>query len=228
MSNELPLSTLVLVLGLGAVVFLIKTSVKSAAEEGAKIAINDMHWPEKLRQEIEKSRGVERQELRFKSYGELWHRMRPLAIYTEGSIDAATLSKLHENLTDWYFSDNGGMFLLPHTREFYFALQDFARAVGDAKCWECKRVSGDYVGTFNKIIDINNPGLMTRLRKAISKPEQWPDGIEAIGTEWRNAIKGLGAHWDEITDNLERFAALQQIGSILRTVVVNDVESRMR
>jgi hypothetical protein len=243
MSYELFLTTLgigsgtILGVGLGTAVLLwcIKTSVqtlaagaKAAAEEGAKAAINDMHWRETLRQEIEKSRGVERQELRFKSYGELWHKMRPLAIYTEGSIDAATLSKLHENLTNWYFSDNGGMFLLPHTREFYFALQDFSRAVGDAKCWECKRVSGDYVSTFDRIIDIHNPGLMRRLREAISKPERWPDGVETISTEWRNAIKALGVHWDEMTDNLERFATIQQIGSILRTVVVNDVESRLR
>jgi hypothetical protein len=52
--------------------------------------------------------------------------------------------------------------------------------------------------------------------------------MEPISKERRKGINELGARWDEITDDQERFAIVQQIGSILRTVVVNDVESRLR
>src|SRR4051812_23865363 len=71
-------------LGSAAVLWFIKQSgaavmagAKAAAEEGAKVAIKNANWQIELRQEIEKSRGVERQELRFKSYGNLWKRLRP-------------------------------------------------------------------------------------------------------------------------------------------------------
>jgi hypothetical protein len=81
------------------------------------------YWPVELGQELEKSRGVERQELRFKSYGELWKKLRPLAIYSDKPVNRANFGELTEDLSDWYFSECGGMFLLPHVRDFYFALQ---------------------------------------------------------------------------------------------------------
>jgi hypothetical protein len=85
-----------------------ETGVKSAAEEGAKIAINDKHWREELRQEIEKTRSLERQDLRFKSYGALWKNLRPLALYSDDSVDQASVKKISIELTNWYFSENGG------------------------------------------------------------------------------------------------------------------------
>jgi hypothetical protein len=177
MSNEMLLTVLNSSVALvsAVVLWFIKQSgeaaaagAKSAAEEGAKVAIKNINWSEELRQEIEKSRGVERQNLRFESYGELWKRMRPLAIYTDGSITSTTLSRLHEDLTDWYFSKSGGMFLLPHTREFYFSLQDFSRAVGDNKDWNCKRDGGQYDALFDKVMRKISPTLMTAVREAIS------------------------------------------------------------
>ncbi len=38
-------------------------------------------WPGQFARELEKTRGVERQEQRFKSYGKLWMTLRPLALY---------------------------------------------------------------------------------------------------------------------------------------------------
>ena len=56
----------------------LETAVKTSAEEGVKTAIKNVNSPEELRQELEKSRGVERQELHFQ---ELWNALellRPL------------------------------------------------------------------------------------------------------------------------------------------------------
>ncbi len=51
--------------------------------------------------------------------------------------------------------------------------------------------------------------------------------MEKQGSLWRKDIKKLAAQWSEL-DERERFAVIQQIGSVLRTILANDVESRMR
>jgi hypothetical protein len=43
-------------------------AVKTSAEEGAKMAIRELEWPKEFARELQKSRGLERQELRFRSY----------------------------------------------------------------------------------------------------------------------------------------------------------------
>ena len=55
----------------------------------------------------------------------------------------------------------------------------------------------------------------------------WPGDMEKQGSLWRKDIKKLAAQWSEL-DERERFAVIQQIGSVLRTILANDVESRMR
>jgi hypothetical protein len=70
--------------------FLLKTAAKTTAEETAKAVIQQLVWPEELARELQKSRGVERQELRFKSYGALWKELRPLAIYDSTMINEAS------------------------------------------------------------------------------------------------------------------------------------------
>lgn len=206
---------------------------KAAAEESAKTAVQNINWAKTLQHELEKSRGLERQELRFKSYGELWKRMRPLAIYSDSPMNRATLRALSEDMSDWYFSESGGMYLLPHTRNFYFSLQDFTRRVGMAEYWECKRYEGEHKDLFDKVVEnidqtetLQTKTLMTRVRETI-ETNGWPGSVEEISKEWRKAIEKLADQWNRLTDQ-ERFATVQQIGSILRTVMVNDVESRLR
>ena len=103
MSGELLIAAFntLIALGSGAVLWFIKQSgeavmagAKIAAEEGTKTAIKNANWQIELRQEIEKSRGVKRQELKFKSYGSLWNRLRPLAIYSDKPMNRATLGAL--------------------------------------------------------------------------------------------------------------------------------------
>ena len=89
---------------------------------------NSSSGPQSLRGSFKRQGGVERQELRFKSYGALWKELRPLAIYDETIINRKIVSDLSSKLSDWYFSECGGLLLTPQARDFYFALQDLLRA----------------------------------------------------------------------------------------------------
>ena len=68
--------TLVLV-GIGGYALFLVTSggeaaVRTTAEETAKATIARLEWPAKLTEELQKIRGIERQELRYQSYPTLW------------------------------------------------------------------------------------------------------------------------------------------------------------
>jgi hypothetical protein len=56
--------------------------------------------------------------------------------------------------------------------------------------------------------------------------KKWQSEAPALGEQWREVIKGVIAAWSEL-DGRRRFAVLQQTGSILRTCLVNDLESRL-
>jgi hypothetical protein len=74
---------------------------------------------------------VERQELRYQSYGALWGQLRPLAIYDETAINRGTIRALSTELSNWYFSACGGLLLTRQARDFYFALQDLLRTTAE-------------------------------------------------------------------------------------------------
>jgi hypothetical protein len=60
-----------------------------------------------------------------------------------------------------------------------------------------------------------------------SSLEVWPHQAIGLGSKWKDTIKQLGAVWSELTER-ERFVILQQVGSKLRSCLVNDLESRER
>ena len=208
----------------------VQKAVETSAEEGVRTAIRNVNWPQELRQELEKSRGVERQELRFKSYGTLWSRLRPLAIYSKDKVDRASMARLSNSLSEWYFSECGGMLVTSHVREFYFALQDLAHAVGDAPDdWQSERSSDDQKGRFESILKRLE---LTDALEVVAKLSQadradWPAVTAADGERWRTAAQTLAGRWPEF-DERERFVVLQQVGSVLRTNLAHDVESRLR
>jgi hypothetical protein len=110
-------------LGLGAYVLLLlrtgsQAAVKATAEEAAKSVLRQVTWPAELARELQKSRGLERQELRFKSYGALWKELRPLAIYDENRIDSNAVRDLSSKLSDWYFSEVEVCFLRLRSARF--------------------------------------------------------------------------------------------------------------
>ena len=140
----LPLLTGALLAAGGYALNLLRTGseafVKTTAEEAAKAAIEKLKWPAELARELQKTRGVERQELRFKSYGALWKELRPLAIYDVTTISKKDVGDMLPKLSNWYFSACGGLLLTPQARDFYFALQDLLRATSNSPDdWEVVR-----------------------------------------------------------------------------------------
>jgi len=225
-------------LSLGAYLFNLfkkasETAVTTTAEESARAVIRELQWPGELTRELQKTRGVERQELRFNSYGALWKELRPLAIYDSTRIDKKAVADMFAKLTDWYFSVCGGLLLTPQSRDFYFALQDLLRVTSKIpKEWHADRSEeseGDADIVFREVLKARKAAEAIKILDYFSARafDDWENRAIDLGKEWRKAIKGLGAGWSALSEP-QRFAVLQQVGSKLRTSLVNDLESRRR
>jgi hypothetical protein len=224
-------------------------TIKACAEEGVKQAFKDLNWSNELARELQKSRGLERQELRFRSYGTLWKELRPLAIYDTTRIDKRTAGKLLENMSNWYFSECGGLLLTPRARDFYFALQDLLRVTSSMpETWSASRsavLEGETEHILGGVFQAKLPQVAPNDKEAASDrqpvtskqaldvlklfeeitPKNWPDQPLVIGKTWKRAINEVSAIWPELTES-QKFAVLQQVGSKLRSALVNDLESR--
>jgi hypothetical protein len=154
----------------------------------------------------------------------------PLAIYDDAPISRETMKDMSTKLSDWYFSANGGLMLTSHNRDLYFALQDLLRRVAESEAdWEAERIRAPRE-TFEAILERRG---LTRARALIehldkASPKNWPsDDVEELAHAWREDVVSLATDWAEINRS-ERFAVLQQVSSVLRTGLANDVESRLR
>ncbi len=58
-------------------------------------------------------------------------------------------------------------------------------------------------------------------------PADWQGGAREQAKQWRKDINDIARDWARLNDT-ERFAVLQQVGSVLRTSLVADLESRSR
>lgn len=214
-----------------------EAAVKTSAEEGAKAALRHLEWPAELARELQKTRGVERQELRFKSYGGLWKELRPLALYDATTIDKQTVANLSTQLSNWYFSEYGGLLLTPQARNFYFALQDLLRTTSTVpEEWVAVRspASG---GTQKDMLRALLIGWQQRPAAAAAADvldyfsaavfHDWDTVAPSYGSDWRDGMSEVATHWSEL-DEQQRFATIQQAGSILRSALANDLESRFR
>lgn len=238
LTTTLQLLTVVLLAAGGYLVTLFKAgseaAIKTSAEEAAKAAIQQLKWPAELARELQKSRGVERQELRFKSYGALWKELRPLALYGGKPIDKAAVADLSTKLSDWYFSDCGGLLLTPQARDFYFALQDLLRATAaTAADWTVERPADSGTGferpLFQSVLKAGRAdGALAALDYvAAGALDDWQDKAPAHAAAWRQGLAAVAQAWPDL-DTAQRFATLQQAGSILRTSLATDLESRAR
>ena len=122
------------------------------------------------------------------------------------------------------------MLVTSHVREFYFALHDLAHGVGGAPDdWQSERSSDDQKSTFESILKrlklTDALEVMAKLSQA--DRAEWPVVTAADGRRWRTATQTLAGRWPEL-DECERFVVLQQVGSVLRTSLAHDVESRLR
>ena len=225
-----------LTLALVSAGLLVIALTKTALQTGVKATVVDtlqkMNWPEQLQQALQKSRGLERQGLRFKCYGALWSKLRPLALYGARPLDRASAAALSATLSDWYFSPTGGLLLTKDAREFYFALQNLLRTVSStASDWLATQTSGDQRQiTMNALERFN-------LREAMAAREyfreenfdNWSDVAHPYGSAWNAGLQTIAQeqNWLALSDS-ERFAVLQQAGSILRASLTIDIESRLR
>ncbi|HWX58807.1 hypothetical protein [Bradyrhizobium sp.] len=230
LNTTLQLLTLLLLAAGG---YWLQAVAKTTAEEAAKDAIQRLKWSGELARELQKTRGIERQELRFKCYGALWKELRPLAIYDTTVIDKTVASDLSAKLSDWYFSDCGGLLLTPQARDFYFALQDLLRATSKLEDWETdKHEDSSDVSerpVFQSVLKENSADGAIEAMKYLSAavPEDWQDKAADHAKNWREGINRVAKAWNKLNKR-QRFATLQQVGSILRTSLVNDLESRAR
>jgi len=210
-----------------------EAAVKASAEEAAKATLRALQWPMELTRELQKTIGIERQELRFKSYAALWKELRPLAIYDATVIDKAVTAELSAKLSDWYFSERGGILLTPQARNFYFTLQDLLRTTSKfSEDWSANRSDeseGDQKRIFREVLTASGADEATHVFDHFTAGvfDDWHHQAVQLGEHWRKGIKMVIDCWKDL-DSMQRFAALQQVGSILRTSLVNDLESRLQ
>jgi hypothetical protein len=182
---------------------------------------SDGNWRKKVR-------GVERQELRFKSYGALWKKLRPLAIYDREKIDLKSVQQLSLDLSDWYFSECGGLFLTVQVRDFYFALQDLLREVSRIEDWVAERSLEDERELVRTVLKNKNSKALDVFEYFTARDfRDWHDNAGALAANWRSSIREIAKDWNGLKPH-ERFAVLQQVGSLLRTSLTNDTESRLQ
>lgn len=233
----LQLLTLVLLAVGGFALRLFKThleeTVKASAQEAAKEIAKELYWTKELARELQKTRGIERQELRFKSYGGLWKELRPLAIYDKTVIDKKVINELSAKLSDWYFSECGGLLLTQQARDFYFALQDLLQAISRVpEEWNAVRSEkpqGSQHHIFRSVLQKRNLNDAINVLDYFSeaKFENWQENAKELGKKWRVGIRDIATAWSEL-DEEQRFASLQQVGSKLRSSLTIDLESRLR
>jgi len=225
------LDVIILVLvGVGVVLWKsVGAGAEEAAKRGAQEAMDRVNWDAVLGRELERLRATERQELRFTSYGALWEKMRPLAIYDDSPVNQQTMKKMSKELSDWYFSVNGGLMLTAHNRDLYFALQDLVRSVTAQRPWAAER-SADPEKILASVLERfeleNAQALVTHLDE--TQIDDWPSAeLPELAKGWKEDLNELAESWGELSPG-EKFAVLQQASSAIRTGLVNDVESRLR
>ena len=211
---------------------LVGTGAEHATKSQIDEVMAELHRASTLARELEKTRGTERQELRFEAYGKLWAAMRPLAIYDDRPITAGTMASMSKELSGWYFSEKGGLMLTTHNRDLYFALQRLLHAVSAKPEWQAERIDKPK-DVFRAVVGEGRlnlaaaQALSERLEKV--KVSEWPTSdLEKLAYAWDTREVGeLVDQWAELEEG-ERFAVLQQTASMLRTGLANDVESRLR
>jgi hypothetical protein len=211
----------------------LEEAAKTGAEEAVKESFRSINWPAELARELQKSRGIERQERRYESYGRLWKRLKPLAIYDDTSITKDEMLKLRPALSNWYFSVFGGLLLTPQAREFYFALQDLLAIVTQtADDWTVRRAihpSSTHRDVFLGMLNdkgLSEPHKVLKYLEPKTAPLDWQDEALGLAVKWREGIKVVAKNWGGFSDE-QKFVTLQQVGSVLRTCLTYDVESRL-
>jgi hypothetical protein len=206
-----------------------RKGVEVAAGNAAADAVTRLTWSGELARELQKVRGTERQEARLTSYGDLWARMRPTAIYDRTPFTRAMVADLAESLSDWYFSATGGLLLTTPVRELYFALQNLLHEVGAGDDWTGRRTEATRT-VFVEFLERSDLGAAKAFMVFLDQRavDGWPpDDIVERARKWRADIQRIPPLWSGLEPEV-RFAIVQQVSSVLRTALSADVESRLR
>lgn len=207
------------------------------AEERARRERNEerqfeqANWPNMLARELERARGADRQVQRFASYRSLWSAMRPLSLYDGVAFNRSTMAELSTTLSAWYFSVDGGLMLTPYLRSMYFALQDLLHTAGAFEDdWQAQPTLTARV-VFDAVLrDLRLSHAQQFMATLAEKDvyDRWPtDGLSAEAAGWSTDVAAILGHWRDLSPE-QRFAVIQQVGSVLRTGLAADVQSRLR
>jgi hypothetical protein len=185
----------------------------------------------KLRREVAYEVNRDLLAKRFEAYGALWAQMKRLALYAGTSFGRADAQALERELSEWYFSKEGGLLLTREAREFYFALQDTVRATAALPDWSCPQRPTNTLSRFSTLLDtvVEKEGKFHACARLLAAktpermdPDEWRAACGAIAKDLQNlAIRGAPEACDSI------YCAVQQISSILRTRLASEVRSRL-
>lgn len=170
---------------------------------------------------------------RFAAYGNLWSKLRPLAVYEETPFTPEMIQGLSKCLSDWYFSPDGGLFLTIRAREFYFSLQDLLHTVETLPSWQCVSRSVRPKDIFHQFLndlsdEIKKAGL--QLKQLVKQLDQ-PESIEP--KEWRDLCRLIAKKLESQASTSDPafgeyiFVILQQVSSVLRTNLTFELHSRL-
>lgn len=159
---------------------------------------------------------------RFESFEDLWARMANLAIYTSTPFDAGDAKALADDLSAWYFSAKGGLYLTVATRNFYFALQHLLVETGRRPDWRCPRRPSDPRALFDSTFGAN--GLKFNLSAPTAVPaDAWQRYCETeLTAELLELVESQDAE-----SGARIYAALQQVSSVLRSNLAAELQSRL-
>lgn len=166
---------------------------------------------------------------RFGAYGQLWSKLRPLALYTDETLSPLVVRGLSKALSDWYFSAEGGLFLTVRAREFYFSLQDVLHVTCNLEGWKCDSRAArpeELFRTFVTGLLGENPDFRLQI-EALKHPESidpkvWRDLCKSIATKLESLAV---ARSPALNDSV--FAVVQQVSSVLRSNLAYELHSRL-
>ena len=176
---------------------------------------------------------------RFTAYGDLWARMKPVAIYTGEEFGPCIVKDLSESLSLWYFSSEGGLFLTERAKSFYFAFQKLLITVGGMSEWTCLERPGDPKGRFLsllKCLDQDKATVKECLnhleseRPDLLDPQNWLAVCELIATKLKDALmekQNDPLKQEPVDVGGEIYSAIQQVSSVLRSNLAYELQSRL-
>ena len=183
----------------------------------------------KLRVEVSYDLSRDLLSKRFAAYGELWSRMRTVAIYTKSPFGPIEATALFEDLSTWYFSENGGLLLTSRARDFYFPLQELLRTFGRLTGWRCDPRPTDPEIIFADLlaeISRKDPKLKPHVDLV-----RRPDKLEA--KDWKAVCESVSERLESLVDESDPkageaiYAAIQQVSSVLRSNLADELRSRL-